>query len=410
MNDFWFVLALVLAVTLYFNRRKNGEAEEASKAHRESLRQQFEISEQSHQREIKRFLDSFTDPFFSISEEGKIVRCSYAAMEFLKGRELIGRTYQELFIDQGVRLLIQESLKSSQPISKLLTVGVESPFSEGVETSWQIDIRPLAVRDNDLEFQLMMRNMTSFVQAEQIRQDFIANASHELRTPLSIISGYLEILTEQDGLDSPELARKMLTTMERHTDRINRIVDDMLLISRLESGESAPLIIEPFRLKECVSDVIERLDLLIEKQSATVTIDLPEVTLHGDRFYWTQVLFNLIENALKQNTASPVEVSVIAQELEGGKIEISIIDNGIGIPSADLPYIFKRFFRVEKHHGQNEIKGTGLGLSIVKRAIEAHGGTITARSTPGVETVFIIRVPVDESERLIGEHSGTSEE
>ena len=186
--------------------------------------------------------------------------------------------------------------------------------------------------------------------------------------------------------------------MYKRQDRINRIVDDMLLISKLESGESAPLIKEPFNLESCVADVIERLDLLIEKQGAIVTVDLPEITLHGDRFYWTQVLFNLIENALKQNANSPVNVRVAVQEIGGQKIEISITDNGIGIPAADLPYIFKRFFRVEKSHGQNEVKGTGLGLSIVKRAIEAHGGTITAKSTPGVETAFVIRVPI-KSER-----------
>lgn len=395
MIDFWFVVALVLAVVLYFTRRKVGEIEKASEAAVESLRQQYEIAEQSHQREIKRFLDSFTDPFFSISDDGKIVRCSYAATEFLKGRELIGRSYQQVFLDQGLRNLIKKSLKKAQPISKLISLGLDSPFSvEDQATSWQIDIRPLAVRDKDLEFQLMMRDMTSFVQAEQIRQDFIANASHELRTPLSIISGYLEILTEAGGLDSQEMAKKMLGTMERHTDRINRIVDDMLLISKLESGESAPLIQEPFELRGCVEDVIERLDLLIEKQDAKVTVDLEEITMQGDRFYWTQVLFNLIENALKQNVANPVEVQVVAKRLPEDLIEISVIDNGIGIPSADLPFIFKRFFRVEKHHGQNQIKGTGLGLSIVKRAIEAHDGIITARSTPGVETAFVIKVPI----------------
>ncbi|MGC6426976.1 MAG: sensor histidine kinase [Akkermansiaceae bacterium] len=397
MIDFWFFIALALGVALYLTRRRIGEIEKSSMASEDALRQRYELEEQSHQREIKRFLDSFTDPFFSISEEGKIVRCSYAAMEFLRGREIIDRSYQQVLIDQGLRKLIKKSLKNSQPISKLITLGIESHFStEERETFWQIDIRPLAMRDNKLEFQLMMKDMTSFVQAEQIRQDFIANASHELRTPLSIISGYLEILTEQDGLESPEMAKKMLGTMERHTDRINRIVDDMLLISKLESGESAPLIQEPFELRNCVEDVIERLDLLIEKQKAKVTLELEEITMNGDRFYWTQVLFNLVENALKQNAANPIEVKVTAEKMESEKIEISVIDDGIGIPSTDLPFIFKRFFRVEKHHGQNEIKGTGLGLSIVKRAVEAHGGTITARSTPGVETAFVIRVPANE--------------
>ena len=113
----------------------------------------------------------------------------------------------------------------------------------------------------------------------------------------------------------------------------------------------------------------------------------------GDRFYWTQILFNLVENALKQNVSSAIKMTVIA-EVHDGEVSISICDDGVGIPAADLPYIFKRFYRVEKHHSQSEIKGTGLGLSIVHRAIEAHGGTITASSIPGQKTCFVILLPV----------------
>jgi signal transduction histidine kinase len=104
------------------------------------------------------------------------------------------------------------------------------------------------------------------------------------------------------------------------------------------------------------------------------------------------VLFNLVENALKQNPHSGLCVEVGCQPV-GETIHIWVTDNGLGIPSADLPHIFRRFFRVEKHHSQQEIKGTGLGLSIVKRAIEAHGGTIGVTSEPGTETKFLIIVP-----------------
>jgi signal transduction histidine kinase len=104
------------------------------------------------------------------------------------------------------------------------------------------------------------------------------------------------------------------------------------------------------------------------------------------------VLFNLVENALKQNPRTELHVEVGCEPI-GEAIRIWVSDNGVGIPSADLPHIFRRFFRVEKHHSQQEIKGTGLGLSIVKRAIEAHGGTISVTSVPGSETKFLITVP-----------------
>ena len=182
--------------------------------------------------------------------------------------------------------------------------------------------------------------------------------------------------------------------MDRHVVRINRIVEDMLVISKLESNEGTPLKLESFNLATCVRDVIERLDLLIEKQNAKISVEVPETTLTGDRFYWTQILFNLVENALKQNASTSVEVKIAAkQKKKTGEIVVSVSDNGTGIPSADLPFIFKRFFRVEKHHSQNQVKGTGLGLSIVKRAVEAHGGTIEATSIPGTETTFTMTIP-----------------
>ena len=236
--------------------------------------------------------------------------------------------------------------------------------------------------------------MTAEHQLEQVRKDFVANASHELRTPLAIIQGYLENLLDNDLIVEPEMARRFLTIMRKHTDRISHIVEDMLVISRLESGVATVLKIEPFRFRSCVKDVLERLESVIRNQNADmiITIPDPDLVMQGDRFYWTQVLFNLVENALKQNPRGGLRVE-IGCEQAGEGIQIWVSDNGVGIPCADLPHIFRRFFRVEKHHSQEEIKGTGLGLSIVKRAIEAHGGVIGVTSEPGSETKFLITVP-----------------
>ena len=236
--------------------------------------------------------------------------------------------------------------------------------------------------------------MTAEHQLEQVRKDFVSNASHELRTPLAIINGYLENLLDDHLIDDPAMARRFLTIMRKHTDRISHIVEDMLVISRLESGEANTLKIEPFRFGSCVKDVLERLEHVIRNQNADmiVTIPNPDLVMQGDRFYWTQVLFNLVENALKQNPCGGLRVE-IGCEQAGEDIHIWVADNGVGIPDADLPHIFRRFFRVEKHHSQHEIKGTGLGLSIVKRAIEAHGGVIGVTSKPGCETKFLITLP-----------------
>jgi signal transduction histidine kinase len=193
------------------------------------------------------------------------------------------------------------------------------------------------------------------------------------------------------------MSRKALITMQKHGERIARIVEDMLTLSKFESvGEKgiAGLRAASFSCRECAEDVIERLAPLVEEKCARFRLHFPPAgadQIKGDRFYWDQIFFNLIENALKENKPGNLEIAVTMAREDAASV-IRIADNGIGIPRADLPFIFKRFYRVAKHHSQ-KIKGTGLGLSIVRRAVESHGGTISVDSTLGLETVFTIRLP-----------------
>lgn len=389
-------IALILAIALIRQNAKHRESTEAWKIWEKSALAESKKSASTHRREIRRLLDALPDPFFSISHDRKIVRHNSPAGQIFKDRELDGRSIQQVFLEPSLISLIDESITAGKPLSRTLRFSSNSPLSRDESTShWNIEIKPVSLQSDQIEVQLLMRDITPSVVADQVRQDFVANASHELRTPLSIISGYMENLTDEGGLDHKPIAEKMLATMSRHVDRINRIVEDMLVISKLESNEAAPLKLEKFSLSACVKDIVERLDLVIKNQNATVIQDVPDIHLSGDLFYWTQLLFNLVENALKQNSESPVEVKITASQTSQTTI-IEVSDNGIGIPRKDLHFIFKRFYRVEKHHSQNQVKGTGLGLSIVKRAVEAHGGTITATSTPGVETCFKIQVPTKQ--------------
>lgn len=241
---------------------------------------------------------------------------------------------------------------------------------------------------------ILMKDITAELETEQIRRDFVANASHELRTPLSIINGYLETMDEPDTDLGQAIYRRAVRTMRKHGERIARIIEDMLTISKLESAADL-LTLEPFDLRDSVEEMIRQLAPIIEAKHARVAVQADPArdwSLVGDRFYWDQIFFNLIENALKQNGEPGLHVT-IAFAREEGRYLIRIIDDGIGIPAADLPLIFKRFYRVEKHHAQNQVKGTGLGLSIVKRAVEAHHGRIEVESQPGVRTTFTITVP-----------------
>jgi len=244
---------------------------------------------------------------------------------------------------------------------------------------------------------LSLLDVTERIQTEHIRRDIVANASHDLRTPLTLITGYTETLL--DGVvEEPTAARRCLEVVDKHCKRILRIVEDMLTVSRLE-GESPRLRMEPFDLKECVDGVLEQLRPIIESREPQITLYFPPngLVIEGDRFYWDQIFTNLLENALKENARPGLELQVSAELRDDNTCEIVISDDGIGIPARDLPYVFKRFYRGLRHHSQNEVKGTGLGLSIVRRAVAAHGGTIKLRSTPGVETVFTLQVPIRAS-------------
>lgn len=368
----------------------------------EALQQRLESDLKHARNERDRLLDALGDAFLLVDGATEIVFVNAAARELFDRRQILGRPVREAFLDGRLAEVLLHCLETGEPVqSRIVLPQQASPRGDhetrGVNV-WVIDAArlPDSPADNPLT-RVVIRDVTSEHQLEQIRKDFVANASHELRTPLAIINGYLENLLDEGMLDDREMTRRFLTVMRKHSDRISRIVEDMLVISRLESGEAAALKLEPFRFRACIHDILERLESMIRQQTAVVTVVMPDENLkiNADRFYWTQVLFNLVENALKQNPHKGLKIEIGCTDLPEGGIRIWIADNGVGIPSADLPHIFRRFYRVEKHHSQQEIKGTGLGLSIVKRAVEAHGGSIGVTSTPGQDTRFTIDLPSD---------------
>ncbi len=349
-------------------------------------------------RERDQLLDALGDAYLLVDESSRIVFANACARTLVKGRRLMGRSLMEAFLDEKLSVAIMKCIRTGKPMQERVTLhSTYTPLGaagdQGV-SAWVIDAAPLESHNDAALTRVVIRDVTAEYQADQVRRDFVANASHELRTPMSIINGYLENLIDDDVLEEPATARKFLITMRKHGQRISRLVEDMLVISKMESGDSMALNKKEFLIKECVQDVYDRLESMISNQQAKVKIEVipDDLSITGDRFYWTQIIFNLVENALKQNPSPGLHVVVCAEQNDEG-VKISVCDDGVGIPSVDLPYIFKRFYRVEKHHSQSEIKGTGLGLSIVRRAIEAHGGEISATSIPGQQTCFTITIP-----------------
>jgi two-component system phosphate regulon sensor histidine kinase PhoR len=356
--------------------------------------------------EQERMLDALNDAFLLVDPTASIRFANKAAYALFDGRNLLHRSVAEAFLDSRLADVVLGCLATGKPARSRIAFSPNPPSAGETESRgirvWVIDAAQVSdTPGEDTITRVIIRDVTAEHHLDQVRKDFVANASHELRTPLAIINGYLENLLDDGMINEPGLAHRFLAIMRKHTVRISRIVEDMLVISRLESGEAGALKLKPFRFRSCINDILERLEPVIHTQNATVEVVMrdPDLILNGDRFYWTQVLFNLVENALKQNPHFPVRIEIGCIEC-GDHCNIWVSDNGTGIPSADLPHIFRRFFRVEKHHSQHEIKGTGLGLSIVKRAVEAHHGTIGVTSLPGRETKFSISVPRNAAEGM----------
>ena len=340
-------------------------------------------------------LDQFDDGFVVVDHDLRILSANRAANEtFARVTGISGRTVIEAFLDHRISDVVKRAVTDQTKIVGTLRLEeLRTVNGERMERYLTVESAPLPISIHGVQGAwLLLRDESERYHVEQIRKDFVANASHEIRTPLSIIIGYLENLSE-GNVTNPEVAQRFYRVMSKHADRLARIVDDMLTISKLE-GPSGSLRNEVFDLAESASDMVEHLQPLIQEKQASVVILFPEEdrSLVGDRFYWDQIFFNLIENALKQNDKPGLEVQVrltsTAQELI-----VEVADDGVGIPGTHLPHVFKRFYRVERSHSQNQVKGTGLGLSIVKRAVEAHQGVVTVSSKPGQETIFRITVP-----------------
>lgn len=274
-----------------------------------------------------------------------------------------------LFLSKGFTKPLGEIRKVSESMAS-------GDFSARVKTSRQDEIGQLAHTVNHLGEQLG--------KTEALRKELIGNVSHELRTPLSLIRGYAETLRDVTGA-SPEKREKQLGVIIEESDRLRKIVEDMLNLSRLQSGFYT-LDLQPVDLKDLLSDVKEHFSYLSSKTGVTfaVAIEGP-IQVYADSTRMSQVLYNLINNSFN-HTPKGGSISVIAQE-KTDRVRISVIDSGSGIAPEDLPHIFDRYYQSEKKPEQPRL-GTGLGLAIVKGILEAHQAPYGVESTVGTGTTI----------------------
>jgi two-component system phosphate regulon sensor histidine kinase PhoR len=224
---------------------------------------------------------------------------------------------------------------------------------------------------------------------ETFRREFLGNVSHELKTPIFAIQGFIDTLLD-GAMDDPEVNRKFLEKALKHTDRLDNLVKDLLIISQLETGQ-LHMNMEDFRIHDLILEVFEALEYKLTRKGRSITLKIlangnSSLKVHADRERIRQVLINLVDNAIKYGKNNGV-VTVEVVRQNGKKAMVKVMNEGVGIPQEHLPRLFERFYRIDKSRSR-EKGGTGLGLAIVKHLIEAHKEKISVESDPEKGSIF----------------------
>ena len=245
-------------------------------------------------------------------------------------------------------------------------------------------------------FLLLYRNIIRQRKLTQLKNDFISNVTHELKTPIATVVVAIEALRNFNALDDLKRTKEYLDISASELQRLSLLVDKVLKLSMFEKKQ-IELKKEPFDLKDLVTEVINSMLPLFEKQQAKInwSTNGDNFTIEGDKLHLTSVIYNLLDNALKYSKEHPIiniQLSLLPRDI----LELKVNDNGIGIPQEYRFKIFTKFFRVPTGDTHN-IKGYGLGLSYVKEIVHQHMGFIVVESEPGLGSTFIIKVPVKEA-------------
>ncbi len=391
---FWPVLipTLVLcAALLGFQhwRQRRRHLEELAGVRRdfaEAARQQEREVEARSQARQQTLFNSMIEGVLLLDPEGRVQLANDSLRKGCGLAENIrGQTIMEAFRSHELAALSQRL-----PGEKIIS-GVELDLQRGGPRSWQISAALVSDRPGGPQGQLFVfHDVTRLKQLESIRKEFVGNVSHELRTPLSLIKGFAQTLLD-GALSDPEQATHFLQKIDKHSDRLLFLIEDLLAISRLESGQVA-LNFQPVNLRDMAQRVVDDLGALAGARPAALENRIPAaLTVRADADRLPQVFFNLTENAIKYGKPGG-RVLLEAREAAGHKAEVVVSDDGPGIPPEAIGRIFERFYRVDRARSR-ESGGTGLGLAIVKHIVQAHGGEAWVHSEPGKGADFHFTIP-----------------
>ena len=381
------VLLLAVATIAWWLARQRALAQETLQAAAlAQLRERHAQVIEEHEHRLETLLDSMIDGLIVLDVQGRIALTNRAA-ETLFGfsRQMVGGTLLEAVRHHEVAAVAARL--ATEPIILDHELRFEGPPSRVLQ------VNAVALRDSvgtGTGALMVFHDLTRLRELEGARQEFVANVSHELRTPLSLIKSAAETLL--DGAKSdPAALDRLLKIVDRHADRLTLLIDDLLLLAKLDSGR-IELHPEPAALRPATQEVFDDLARRAAMRDVRLENAVPAgLIANADPDRLRQALSNLVDNGIKYGRIGGV-LTVSGRALDDQRIEMCVKDDGPGIPVEALARVFERFYRVDKARSREQ-GGTGLGLAIVKHAVQAHGGEVRVESEPGQGAAFYFTLP-----------------
>lgn len=321
-------------------------------------------------------------------ERVTLMNPTLARMLQLEPKDSVGRKVLEIVRNVELKQIFDRVLEEKKEVKATIEINLSSPRVFEVVAVPLNESVPLPSG-----VVAVLHDITRLKELEAIRRDFVANVSHELRTPLTSIRGFAETLLE-GGLEDEKNNRRFVEIIKTHAIHLSELTSELLSLATLES-EGFSLNYQEFDLKVLVHEVVESTRSLASRKKQAIAVKLADDLPHfkADRDRIGQVLTNLLDNAIKFTAEEGKIMVQVNLASAGDALELHVQDNGIGIPSADLPRVFERFYRVDKVRSRDQ-GGTGLGLAIVKHIVEAHQGRIDVRSALGQGSEFTVILPI----------------
>ena len=369
------------------------------------VREQLRVATRERQ-DIEVVLENMGEGILVLNESQLVTRINSAAERLLgvKRALLIGQHYREVIPQQAVVRFIGSILVDGSQAE------VDITLAEGdaryLQASGQVlssnssgnNFSSLASKDvsgggtgKPRGIVIVLNELTRLRRLERARRDFVANVSHELKTPITSIQGFVETIID-GAIDSREDTLRFLGIIQRQSERLGQIFNDMLTLSRIEAEQD--LEAAPADLFSLARSVVGSLDWKARERKVVLILEGKSIPIKVNGQLIEQAVANLVDNAIKYGAASLNGKVVVNVSVRENWAVLAVIDNGPGIEARHLPRIFERFYRIDKGRSRNE-GGTGLGLAIVKHIAQAHGGQASVASEPGVRTVFEINLPMD---------------